>query len=763
MLKWIIRILAGLIVLALAAALASAGWLGSRFILTQPKMEGVVSAPGLPSGATIVRDEYGVAHIFGETDEDVFFALGYVHAQERFFQMDLVRRSVYGTLSELFGERALSADARARIRGDHLVAQRQADMLNPAARASVEAYVAGVNARLAEGTPSPEYAILRKTPEPWRLEDTAGLTVSFANMLMGAGAELNRAALQDTLDEEQLDQFLTMFPDWAPTSIKDEDLARIFEGREPQGPGAAAQAYGQPGAQPGSNGWIVSGERSATGAPMLTNDPHLALSSPSIWFYARLELEDGPVVGATSPGAPYVILGRNAYGAWGSTNAAYDVQDFVPADPAGASIRQETINIAGGDPVVIDVAVTEDGPILQPEYFNLPENSGPLALRRTIDLGEGDNGGSIYAIMRSTGWQSFRNALRGYVAPIQNFHYAGVDGTIGYMNAGLIPIRDEDGTWTGFVPFEDMPHVVNPQSGMIASGNNRVVSDAYPYPAPGRFFAYRALRIEERLNAVERHDLDSFAGLQMDVTSSFAQRVLPALRSARPETQAGLEALALLEDWDGSLPPDRPEPLIYAAWIRELNRAVMEDELGEATGFLRSNRWHLLDRALTGDAADWCDDIRTAQPESCPVILGWALDAAAAELVAAYGEDMDAWRWGEVRGAIWGHPLSGLPLIGALFETSVPVGGDATTVNVAGFGGEDFNARGGVSFRAIYDLSDLNNSRFIHGPGQSGHPLSRHHDDLAEMWATGGYFEIRDDWTPESPPEGARTLRLTPQ
>ncbi len=763
MLTWIVRGLAAIVVLALVAVLGAGGWLTSRFLLTQPKTEGVVTAPGLPAGARVVRDEYGVAHIFGETDEDVFFALGYVHAQERFFQMDLVRRSVHGTLSELFGERALTADARARIRGDHLVARRQLDTLDPDARASVEAYVAGVNARLGEGAPSPEYAILRKTPAPWRLEDTAALTVSFANTLMGSGVELNRMGLEGVLDGEQLDQFLTLFPDWAPTSIKDEDLARLFEGREPQGPAPASQAFGQPGAQPGSNGWIVSGERSATGAPILANDPHLALSSPSIWYYVRLELETGPVIGATSPGAPYVILGRNAHGAWGSTNAAYDVQDFVPADPADAVIREETIEIAGGDPVSLEVAVTPDGPILQPEYFNLPDNVGPLALRRTLDVATGDIGGAIYGMMRSTGWESFREALRGYSAPIQNFHYAGVDGTIGYMNAGLLPIRGEDGDWTGFVPFDDMPHVVNPQSGMIASGNNRVVSDAYPYPAPGRFFAYRAMRIEERLNERERHDLDSFADIQMDVTSSFARRLLPALRAARPETQAGIEALAMLEDWDGALPADRPEPLIYAAWISALNTALMADEFAEIDVFLSYPQWHLLDRAFTGDAGAWCDDVRTADPESCPVTLGRALDAAAAELTAEYGPDMTAWRWGEVRRAIWGHPLAGLPVIGSMFEASTPVGGDATTINVAGFGGGDFNARGGVSFRAIYDLSDLNNSRFIHGPGQSGHPLSPHHDDLVEMWANGAYFEIRDDWTPETAPDGARILELRPE
>jgi penicillin amidase len=348
---------------------------------------------------------------------------------------------------------------------------------------------------------------------------------------------------------------------------------------------------------------------------------------------------------------------------------------------------------------------------------------------------------------------------------MQNQHYAGVDGTIGYTTAGLLPIRDpQTGDWTGFVPFEALPRVENPAAGFIVSGNNLVAGSAYPYPLPGSYAVYRAPRIEAMLAAEERHSVDSFMAMQMDVHSELVSRILPALLGAEPESQLGAEALARLESWDGSLDADGAQALIISAWLRVLTNAIWADELGAAAPAFNQPRRAFLENVLMGDSSAWCDDIRTQWVETCPVTAGLALDAAMAETAQAFGRDLDRWRWGAAHEADFDHPLGDLPLIGPMFENRVAVPGDGSTVNVAHFsyGSGTYDVFHAASMRAIYDLADLNNSRFMHAPGQSGHPLSPHHGDLAARWAAGEYFQIRDDWTPDTAPDGARVLTLTP-
>ena len=769
MLKWVVRGGLGLLALLVLIALIVGAWAGWRFVGSQPRLEGEVRLSGIAAPVQVVRDTHGVAHIFSASDTDAFFALGYTHASERFFQMDTFRRSAQGRLSELFGEVALRADIRARTYGfpeatRHIVAN-----LSPETRIVIEAYVAGVNARLEEGNHAPEYLLLRTRPEPWTLLDSASVVVVMADDLAAGEWEDREAArARLVLDEGQIAQFLAGFPDWAPTTLKDEDVSRAFGAIRSQ-PLPAPAAGTQPDNEPGSNAWVVSADRTETGAPLLANDPHLGLSSPSIWYFARLNLSFGPVLGATLPGTPFVTLGRNAHGAWGFTNTGFKVIDLVERDAATTQVntRTETIPVRGRrDPFELTVRETTEGPVLDPEWFDLTGfDANRLVVRRsTVSSPDNFLPDATFAIMRSTGWADFVEAGRGWTAPMQNMHYAGVDGTIGYTTAGLLPIRDENGDWTGFVPFEELPRVVNPAGGSIASGNNLPAGDAYPYPLPGRYAVHRAVRIEEVLDARRRHSIEGFIALQMDVTSALARSILPALLAAQPESALGLEALAALEGWDGSLDADGPEGLILSAWLRVLTDAIWADELGEQARYMRGPRPVFLQEVLTGDASSWCDDITTPQMETCPVIAGLALDTAMAELSRTNGSDISRWRWGNAAQGYFAHPLDSVPLVGDLFQVRVPVGGDGTTVNVANFSyrGEGFDVVHAASLRAIYDLADLNNSRFIHGPGQSGHPLSPHYRDLAELWSRGEYIEIRDDWTPSSPPRGARTLTLRP-
>ena len=768
---WIIRIIVGVLAIALIGVLGVSAWLVERFSASKPRTTGEVALAVLERPAQVVRDENGIAHIFGETDADVMAALGYVHASERFFQMDLARRYMRGELAALFGEDYLRADAQTRTYGFRALTEDIVANLSDETRDLMQAYVAGVNARVAEGAVAPEYAVLRTAPESWSLEDSAAIVVLLANDLAaGAGTDRERALLDDILSAEQLAQFTLSFPDWAPTMLKAEDMRARFGEVQTQPLPPAQAPSSQSDNQPGSNAWVISGERSETGRPLLANDPHLGLSTPAIWYYVRLNLSYGPVIGGTVPGAPFVILGRNAHAAWGFTNTGFDVIDILERDRAAETIttRTEAITIKGRrEPVTITIEETADGPVLNPDWFDLRGyDEDSIVVRRSTVSAPGNRvADATLAIMQAQNFDDFVEAGRGWTAPMQNMHFASVDGTIGYTTAGLLPIRDESGDWTGFIPFDELPRVRNPQGGIIASGNNLVAGPDYPYALPGSYATYRAPRIEQLLNATERHSLESFTQLQMDVTSEQALRLLPMLLGSEPESQLGAEALAKLEAWDGALDADGSEALIYSAWLRVLSGAIWNDELDTLAATFNQPRRAFLEEVLMGEASAWCDDIRTDAVESCAITAGLALDAAMAETADAFGRDMNSWRWGDMHVADFDHPFDSLPLIGPMFANRVAVPGDGATINVAHFSyaSGSYDVFHGASLRAIYDLSDLNNSLYMFAPGQSGHPLSPHHGDLAPRWAAGEYFEIRDDWTVESAPEGSQVLTLTPQ
>ncbi|MEE2525597.1 penicillin acylase family protein [Hyphobacterium sp. HN65] len=764
---WVIRGLAAILGLVILLVAGATGFVYYRFSSSMPRTEGTVEVAGLSADVQIIRDEYGVPHIFGETDEDIYFGIGYAHAQDRLFQMDLMRRYVHGELADLLGHlnpATARADARSRNRGYHLVADAAVENAGPEIRRAMEAYARGVNARMAEGHYPPEYLFLQTSPEPWELEDSAAVVVYMADSLAaGEYAEVANRELANLLSPEQYAQFLPGYPDWAPTMLQEEDFPPL---EEPAPPTTEAQ----PDYDDGSNAWVLSGEHTASGQPLLANDPHLALGAPGIWYFARLHLPQGAVVGATIAGSPLVVLGRNQVSAWGFTNTGFDVIDMVPYSPGTMATveRTETIEVRGGDDLVLTFRDAEDGPVLDPDYFDLDVFGEQDVVLVSTALNRQNRVADVsLRLMLSQNFEEFVEAGRGFTAPMQNMHYANVDGTIGYTTPGLLPIRDEYGNWTGFVPYEELPRVENPVSGRIASGNNRITPDNYPYDTPGTYAAYRAERIDQRLNALDVHTPESFHDIQMDHVSALITRILPALQAAEPQTDLGRRALVLIQNWDGDMDALRAEPLIYALWYRDIAEAIYGDDLGDEFERHLSDRRVFTENVLIGGKDDWCDDINTDTVETCPQQLGSALDAAMIRGVERFGPDIDNWTWGSAHQAVFDHPVftgSGLPLLDDWYTVRQPIGGDGSTVNVAVYSvrAGSFDVFHGPSLRAVYDLADLESSRFMHAPGQSGHPWSDHYRDLAPLWAAGESFEMRTDWGPEDAPEGVRVLTLTP-
>lgn len=789
----------------LGVALLVAGWsawIAWRINSSLPQIEGEMVVAGITGEVSILRDEHGVPHIFGETDEDVFFGLGFAHAQDRLFQMELMRRAVQGRLSEVVGSAALPVDRRSRTLGFARSAAGSAALMDDETRTVVEAYASGVNALIDSNgfVAPPEFQLLMFSPSHWTVEDTAGVLYYMSDSLVaGAGDEFARARLARELEEDRIAEFLTPYPDFGVTALSAVDMGLVAPAQpetvrdEIADDDAAIDADGagedasdadensdaddepdlggveeEPG--PGSNNWVVSGALTASGAPLLANDPHLGLSAPGVWYLARLALSDGDVVGMTLAGAPMVVLGRNEHAAWAFTNTGYDVQDLVlvPLDELDAERREERINVRLGGTQTHVVLDTELGPVLDREQFGLdmfPEDVA-VVLRTTAD--DFDNMGvrSALQLMRARDWDDFVEAGRGWTAPMQNVLFASVDGTIGYASPGRMPQRDDDGVWVGEVPYDELPRVRDPASGSIVTANNRIAPEEYPYPTPGAFATYRALRIEDLIDDTELHDIASFSEMQSDVVSVHAQRLLPALRRARPQTELGAIALSLLQEWNGEMDADRGEPLIFEAWLRFVHPAIYEDELGEAFSRYDHSRRVFLDHVLNGRLSHWCDDIDTPDRETCSEVSGDAMDAAAVYLLETYGPDPMQWRWGDAHQAAFDHPIpffNTLPVLRDMFGERQPVGGDGSTVNVAHFNfNRMFDVVHAASMRAIYDLSDLDSSVFMHAPGQSGHPLSPHYRDLAPLWAAGEYFEVRTDWPRTAPPPATHVLTLRP-
>ncbi len=713
--RWALRLAVGLplaLVLAVAAALL---WLRSSL----PQLDGELRLAGLAGPVEILRDRYGVPTIRAGGAADAAFGLGYVHAQDRFAQMEMMRRGGAGRMSEIAGSATLGLDRYARGLGLMQQARGQAAALAPERRRIAEAYAAGVNAWLAarSGALPWELALLFYEPEPWRIADSMLWGRIMAFRLIGNWrAEALRARLADRLTPEQIDDL------WPQAAVDDPVTL----------PGLGSSG--------GSNVWA------AGDIPTLANDPHLGFTIPNIWYLARIETPDGVLAGATAPGVPFMVLGHNGSIAWGFTTPYTDTADVVTR-PDVVSIRRETLAVRWGDAAHLELRQTRSGVVASDFSDALPDG---WAVESPAFRDDDRTPEALGRLNEARDWPGFVAALRLFHSPQQNIVFAD-SGRIGILTPGRVPLRrggftvsDKNG-WSGFIPFDELPRRVDPPSGRIVNANNRLVDDAYPHYLGREWEApYRAARIETLLDAGAGH-----ADIQNDTVSLSARALLPHLLAAVPDVR--------LRAWDGDMDRRRPEPLIYMAWVRAAMRAVFADELGPHFQAWWAYRPLVLHRVLR-DRPAWCDDTGTAETETCQDRLALAHRRAVAFLQERYGAETPP--WGEAHQARFSHPIAGrIPLLRNLVDREIATGGGPTAVNRAGVRFRDaqhpFRNSHGPGYRAIYDLADLDKSQFIQAVGQSGNPFSPHYDDLMELWRDGGYIVL----DPARPPAHRLVLR----
>jgi len=776
------RLVVLLLILILLVAVVAAGAGSYLTVRAFPRVSGTLAVAGLRASVEVIRDRWGVPHLFARNTHDLFFAQGFVHAQDRLWQMEFNRRVSSGRLSEIFGATTLQMDRFLRTVGLRRAAEAEWTAQETEAGAAAEAYAEGVNAFIAmyRGRLPVEFTLLRFRPEPWTPVDSLAYAKLMAWVLSGNWeSEILRAHLVARFGREGMEVLMPPYPGENPVIAPRADLAAFGDPAVLRALDLAPTRAGV-----GSNNWVVAGGRSATGAPLLANDPHLEAGMPSIWYEMHLQGGGINVAGATFPGTPGVIIGHNEQIAWGVTNAGPDVQDlyierFHPTDPTRylfrnrwekATVIEERILVRGRrDPEVLPVRITRHGPILNGVVEGLPSF---LALRWTA-LDRSMILSSVARLNRARDWQEFREALRYWTVPAQNFVYADRVGNIGYQLPGRIPIRARgDGLlpvpgwtgeyeWTGEIPFERLPSWFNPVRGYIATANNRIVPPAYRYLIAHEWDpGFRAKRIEAMLAGKPKHDLADLQRIQLDVVSLPGQAMVRALESVRVTEEPAAWMLAELRRWDGVLSADSGPAAVYEAFRVTLPRLIFADVLGPdlfKKYMERSDAWMLALASLLADPASpwWGSKGRDA-------VVAQALAEAFDLLEARLGAGRDAWTWGTLHVMRFEHPIGRIRVLGWVFNAAAPpTGGDGYTVNNGGFNTRTFRQEVVASYRQIVDLADFDRSVAIHTTGQSGLPFHRHYKDFIPMWASGRYHPLLFS-RPRIVAEAEGTLTLTP-
>ncbi len=782
-----------------------------------PDVTGERTVNGLTADVTIARDAHGIPRVEADDELDLFFGQGYVHAQDRFYEMDFRRHVTAGRLSELVGEGALETDQFVRTLGWRRVAEQEYEALDAHTRRLLQAYARGVNSYIDDRSGSAlslEYTILSLTgpdyrPDPWTPVDSmAWIKAMSWDLRSNMSEEIGRVLATEKLTTRQVDQLYPGYPDEHATIVdgargddsgsadtssdtgQDDAVDAERAGVAMDRLGAAGRAAETlpallgTGEGIGSNSWVVDGSRTSTGRPILANDPHLAPSMPGIWYQVGLRCrtvsEDCPydVSGFSFSGLPGVVVGHNRRVAWGVTTMYADVADLYLERVTGDTYeyegeqvpletREETFEVAGGDPVTITVRETRHGPILS----DLDENIAAVGSGTVPDVEKGDYEvalqwtaltprptiKAVFALGAAQDWEEFRAAAELFTVPSQNLVYADVDGNIGYQAPGAIPVRSRGsgrwpapgwtGTheWTGEVPFEELPSVLNPDEGLIVTANNRVVGDAYPYTLGHDTAAgYRSERLRDLL--LDREDLgvDDMTAIQLDTHHGNAERLVPYLLDVELDEAFVRQGQDLLRDWDFSQPPDSSAAAFFNVTWKHLLEITFHDDLPADARPDGGERWfNVVDRIIDDPDSHWWDDQRTPGViEDREVVLTEAMRRARDELTRTQSRDPQKWEWGRLHrldlvNATLG--TSGVGVVERLFNRGpYELGGGTGAVDATSWDArEGFDVTAVPSMRMVVDLDTLDRSRWIQLTGSSGHAFHEHYVDQSELWARG--------------------------
>ncbi|HEY6439312.1 MAG TPA: penicillin acylase family protein [Acetobacteraceae bacterium] len=753
----------GFVVLLLAAVVTGMLW------LTLPPRSQQARIPGLSGPVDIGFDTDGIPRIHAANATDAAAATGFVHARDRMFQMELMRRAASGRLSEIAGPATLATDRLMLTLGLRRRAVADYPTLPAETRAMLEAYARGVNAWIAERGrfSAPEFLYLGR-PQPWEPADSLlwgeimGLSLS-----LNWRTELSRQSLAGHVPQQSIDEL------WPPATSEGRPEAALAPALSHIASELAAvlprfpAPYTLP--ETASNEWAVDGRHTATGAPLLAGDPHLAFGFPGIWYLARIETPDGVLAGATAPGVPFLVLGHNGQIAWTFTTTGADVQDVFIEVPAGDSeyqtpdgprpftVREERIKVRGEPDQMLTVRETRHGPVIS----DLSNRNGPILAVSMANLAPGNTAAAgLLALNQARDVDAAGKAAAMITAPVQNLLVADRQRIALYVT-GRVPIRragdgsvpvpgDGSHDWIGWATGDQLPHIVAPASGRLVNANDRVAPPDFPVFLGRDWFGnWRATRIRELLERSDRHTQADFARMQVDVHSDFARQVLPKFLAVPIAEDIPRRAQGLLRDWDGAMTIDAPQPLIFNAWLQYFyGRVLQQGEIPVNDG---GPLLEFVGYVLSPAGAHWCGG-------DCTSMLQASLADAVGDLTRRYGNDPTQWRWGEAHPAIFAHPmLRPLPILGKLATLSIPSPGDDSTVDRGGPAYKQFQSVHGAEYRGVYDLADLDRSLFMMAPGQSGNLLSRHARDFLTRWRDGATITLGP-----APDATTATIRLTP-
>ena len=728
-----------------------------------PKTEGEIQLSGLKEKVEIIRDKDGVPHIRAKNDHDLYMAQGYVQAQDRLFQMDLSRRQASGELSEVVGSAAIDKDKYFRALGLRRAAVASYDQYSNQAKDTLNWFAEGVNAFIKEldenGKWPIEFKLLGYKPKEWTPTDSLTIGKYMAFDLGGHWEDQAfRYYLLQNFSEEKAYDLFPSYPKDAPYIISKDtlNLEKSF---------ASAVI---PHEFNGSNNWVVSGEKTKSGKPILADDPHLSLSTPSIWYQMHLKGPDTNVSGVIFAGIPGIILGHNEEIAWGVTNTGPDVQDLYieKRNPTNknqflynekwedAEVIKEPIKVKDQKTIDYNVIVTRHGPIIS-EFAADSGKDTVLSLQWTA-LQPSNELEAILKMNRAKNWDEFETALENFQTPAQNFVFASNDGTIAYKANGKIPIRKKgDGLlpvpgwtdeyeWTGYIPFNELPKTVNPKEGFISTANNKVISDDYPYHISHNWAQpYRQMRIQEVLKANDQITAKDMRDLQMDKMNLQAKEFVPIflneLKGIKDKTEK--EAIQQLKEWNFVDNEELAAPLIFNRWMTKISDVLFNKEISvemlEKFGGRKQAVDELLRHAAEGNPGPWIKENGGLQ-----AVLKKSFELAINEIKDEQGNSVSKWSWGEYHQLYFPHPLSSVKPLNYLFNSDgrIPVGGSSVTVQAAA-NKNDGTVNHGGSWRFVIDTANMDSAYHLVGPGQSRHLKSKWYHNQLNAWANGTYHQ----------------------